>query len=87
MKKLMAVLVALGLCVPVLAVAQEKKANPEEQFKKLDSNNDGKLTKEEFLGKRKGEKATKAEETFKKKDKNGDGSLSLEEFVGKKKDK
>ncbi|WP_425614150.1 EF-hand domain-containing protein [Anatilimnocola sp. NA78] len=85
MKKLLALLVVFGLCAPVMA--QEKKAEPAEQFKKLDTNSDGKLTKEEFLGKRKGEKATKAEETFKKKDKDGDGSLTLEEFTGKKKAK
>lgn len=83
MKKLLALLVVFGLCAPAV-MAQEKKADPAEQFKKLDANSDGKLSKEEFLGKRKGDKATKAEETFKKKDKDSDGFLSLEEFTGKK---
>jgi Ca2+-binding EF-hand superfamily protein len=83
MKKLLIVLVAFGLCAP-LASAQDKKGTPEEQFKKLDTNSDGKLSKEEFVGKRKGDKAGKAEEMFKKKDKNGDGSLDLAEFGGKK---
>ena len=84
MKKLIMVLLVVGLCVPVLS-AQEKKGATEEQFKKLDANSDGKLSKEEFVGKRKGDKATKAEEMFKKRDKNGDGSLDLAEFTGKAK--
>ena len=83
MRKLMIFVAVFGLCVPALA-AQDKKGTPEEQFKKLDANNDGKLSKEEFVGKRKADKADKAAETFKKKDKNGDGSLDLAEFGGKK---
>lgn len=83
MRKLLILAVVLGLCVPTLS-AQEKKGTPEEQFKKLDANNDGKLSKEEFVGKRKADKADKAAETFKKKDKNGDGSLDLAEFGAKK---
>ena len=83
MKKLLMFLVAACLCAPLVS-AQDKKATPEEQFKKLDTNSDGKLSKEEFVGKRKGDKAGKAEEMFKKKDKNSDGFLDLAEFGGKK---
>lgn len=72
------------------AGADKPKRDPAEMFKKLDANNDGKVTKDEYLAGPAGKKdATKAGEVFGKKDKNGDGSLSLEEFsaAGKKKDK
>jgi Ca2+-binding EF-hand superfamily protein len=91
MKKVLALVVAAGICLPgVLGAQDKKKPDPEAQFKRLDTNNDSKLTVEEFKGKRTGDKATKAEEQFKKRDKNGDGFLSLEEFkagMKKKKDK
>ena len=63
------------------------KMTPEEQFKKLDKNSDGKLSKEEFIGKKEGEAKTKAEAAFTAKDTDKDGSLSLAEFSahGKKK--
>ena len=78
--------VMLGLAVlPVFAAEDKPKVPPEEAFKKADKNGDGKLSEEEFVGKRSGEKADKAKEMFKKKDKDGDGFLSLEEFMPKKK--
>ena len=87
MKMLLAIVVAMGLSMPVFA-ADDDKPKPEEAFKKLDTNADSKLSKEEFVGKKAGEKATKAEELFKKKDKNNDGFLDLEEFKASgKKDK
>lgn len=49
-------------------------------FKALDKNGDGKLSKDEYVGKKKGEGKTKAEDEFKKLDANSDGSLSLDEF-------
>jgi hypothetical protein len=71
--------------------AQDKKdkPKPEDQFKKMDKDGNGKLSLDEFVGKKKDEKKTKAEEAFKKMDKDNDSSLSLEEFTakGKKKDK
>jgi Ca2+-binding EF-hand superfamily protein len=72
------------------AAAQEKKApDPEAAFKRLDKNSDGKLTAEEFVAKRTGDKAEMAKKAFARLDKNSDGSLSLEEFKarGKKADK
>jgi Ca2+-binding EF-hand superfamily protein len=86
MKKLLVMAVLLGLCIPVLA-QQKKGGNPDEAFKKMDKDGDGKLSLAEFKGKREGDKATKAEATFKAKDKDADGFLSLEEFKagGKKK--
>ena len=78
--KLTLTLTAL-LAIISLSYADEPKpgkADPEAVFKKLDTNADGKLSKEEFL---KGKKdAAKAEERFKKLDKDGDGFLTLEEF-------
>jgi len=71
--------------------AEAGKAKPDQEavFKKKDANNDGKLTKEEFL---KGAKADKTEamtKMFEAKDKDKDGSLTLDEFKagGKKKNK
>ena len=85
MKKFLAFIVAAVLCVPALA-EEKKKATPEEMFKKMDANSDGKVSKEEFVGKKKDDKLTKAEAMFKKKDKNNDESLDLDEFkaAGKK---
>jgi Ca2+-binding EF-hand superfamily protein len=72
------VLIAVfGLAASPVA-AQQKP--PEEVFKKLDTNADGKLTLDEYVGKRTGEKADKAKERFAKLDKDSDGSLTLAEF-------
>jgi Ca2+-binding EF-hand superfamily protein len=85
MRSLFALIVACGLAVPALAADDKpkEKPSPEETFKRLDKNGDGKLSLEEFKGKRQGEKATKAEETFKKKDKDSDGFLTLDEYKAK----
>lgn|GEM_PF-1235260 len=64
-----------------------EKPDLDTQFKRLDKDSDGKLTEEEFVGKREGEKADKAKAQFKKLDKNSDGSLSLEEFKTRPKKK
>ncbi|MCE9518796.1 MAG: EF-hand domain-containing protein [Verrucomicrobia bacterium] len=57
------------------------KHNPEEIFKKLDTNNDGFLSKDEFMaGPRAKEDPAKAAEHFKMLDKKGDGKITFEEF-------
>ena len=75
----------IGLAYVPASAEDKPKPSPEEVFKKLDTNADGKLSEDEFVGKKTGEKADKAKEQFKKKDKDGDGFLSLEEFMPKKK--
>ena len=98
MKKLMTVLSVLALSASFVMAAEvakdEKKADkkntatPEERFKKLDSNADGKISMEEWNASPMAKKdATKAAEQFTKKDKDGDKNLSMEEFSMKKKDK
>jgi hypothetical protein len=59
----------------------EGKRNPEEMFKKLDTNSDKAVSKEEFLaGPRAKQDPAKAEERFKSLDKDSDGKLTFEEF-------
>lgn len=89
MKQLVCLLVVFAMSFGSinLAVAAGKKKDPEAKFKKLDKNSDGKLSLEEFVGKRTGKKKEKAEKIFKKKDKNADSFLTLEEFKRKKKKK
>jgi Ca2+-binding EF-hand superfamily protein len=90
LKKICVLAVVAGMFLPVLGTAQEKKGKtPEEQFAALDKNSDKKLSKEEYVAMREGDKKTKAEERFAAADKNKDGSLDIEEFkaipAGKKK--
>ena len=60
----------------------EGKRDPEAVFKKLDSNSDGNVTKEEFLASKKAKKdPAKANKRFEKVDANNDGKISKEEAV------
>jgi Ca2+-binding EF-hand superfamily protein len=67
------------------AADDKPKRDPEEVFKKLDKDGDGKVSLAEFVGKKTGEKATTAETMFKAKDADSDGFLTLDEFKAKKK--
>lgn len=70
---------ATGDAKPAAPAGEKPKRSPEEMFKKKDKDNDGALSKDEFLAGAKD--ATKAEEGFKRKDKDNDGKLSKEEFA------
>lgn len=75
---------------PGAAAGEKKKqAPPEARFKKLDTNNDGKISAEEWAASPMAKKdSAKATEAFGRLDKDGDKHLSLEEFSaqgGKKK--
>jgi Ca2+-binding EF-hand superfamily protein len=83
MKKMLTLALIAGMFMPLLTGAQEKKGkSPDERFKALDTNNDGKLSKDEFVAQYKddAEKKGKAEMRFPRLDTNNDGFLSLEEF-------
>jgi len=66
---------------PAEARGNRPKLTPEEAFKKLDKNGDGKLSLTEFVGRTKGARMEKREFVFKAKDANNDGFLTLEEFT------
>jgi Ca2+-binding EF-hand superfamily protein len=74
------------LTSPALAAGKGKKEKPsrEQVFKKLDKDNSGSLSLQEFTGKR---DPAKAEKAFKRLDKDGNNELSLEEFSAKPKKK
>jgi Ca2+-binding EF-hand superfamily protein len=84
MKKILALALIAGMFMPLMTGAQEKKGNksPEERFKLLDTNSDGKLSKDEFIARVKddAEKKGKAEMQFSRLDKNNDSFVSLEEY-------
>ena len=86
LKSCLGLALALGITVSLPAEEKEKRT-PEDQFKKLDKNSDGKLTLDELKGKKDGDKAAEIEKRFKAMDKDNNGSVSLEEFKagGKKK--
>lgn len=88
--KILTTLCILALSGAVSLHAEDKKKpagdkpkpSPDAAFKKLDSNSDGSVSKDEFLASPAGKKdAAKAEEKFKKLDKDSDGKLTLEEFT------
>lgn len=66
---------------------EKKPVDPEVAFKRMDKDSDGKLTLEEFKGKKTGDMLAKAETQFKKLDKDSDGKVTLEEFKAGRKPK
>jgi len=58
-----------------------KKVSVEDQFKKLDKNNDGKVDIDEFMGRATADETKKRRETqFAEMDKNSDKAVTLEEM-------
>ena len=82
---ILAILLALGVSSNLQAKGTKGKPKTKDEFTKLDTNRDGKLSLKEFLHGKSDVAAAEAE--FKKKDTNGDGFLSKEEFGGGKKKK
>ena len=73
----------LALFAFSFADAQEKKkATPENMFKKIDTNEDGSITLEEFKNKKSKREvsAERLEKGFAKMDADSNGSVTLEEF-------
>lgn len=65
-----------------------KRPNPEEFFKKLDTNADGSVSKDEYLaGPRAKQDPAKGAENFGKLDKDNDGKLTKDEFAAMAKGK
>lgn len=93
MKAIATILSVLALTSLTVHAAEEgakkkPKMDPEKAFAKLDANNDGSVSKEEFLASPQGKKdAAKAEKAFGAKDKDKDGKLSKEEFTAAPKKK
>lgn len=83
-------LCALSICCAMTLRAADETAKkpgdgkhvaPEEVFKKLDTNGDGFLSKEEFLASPRAKKdPAAAEKRYAELDKKGDGKVTLEEF-------
>lgn len=88
MKKLLPLFLVVTLAVfmsgdTAFAKAKGKKGG----FAKMDTNNDGKVSKEEFLAARKKGKPGRAEKVFAKLDTNNDGFLTKEELAAGRKNK
>lgn len=93
MRRLWAIAVAVvclaGLSGAVSAQAPKaqqapKKKSPEKLFAKRDTNGDGKLTLEEYIGKKSGNSSARVE-YFRILDQDSDGSLTLAEFKDRSK--
>lgn len=76
----------LALAQDAAKPAKQTKAAKkcEDRFKAMDTNGDGFVTLDEFIGKCKKCDKAKKEAKFKAKDANGDGKLTLDEFCAKK---
>ncbi len=61
----------------------KKKRDPAAAFTKRDKDGDGKISVDEFVGKKEGDAAEKMKKAFGKKDKDGDGFLTKDEMLAK----
>lgn len=73
-------LVMAALAAVSVPVCAGHKPSPEQLFKILDTNDDGRLTRAEYVGKARGEDAEKAKDRFFKLDRDASGLLTYEEF-------
>jgi len=94
MKKLVMLALLTGFIAAVMAgsgLAAEKKKKKKRDldtiFKKMDKDNSGDLSEEEFVGKRTGKRAERAKKQFARLDKNNDKKVTLAEFKDRKKKK
>ncbi|MBK8090489.1 MAG: EF-hand domain-containing protein [Verrucomicrobiaceae bacterium] len=95
MKVITSILTLLAIAATVNAAegdkkpeGAKKKADPEAMFKKLDSNSDGSISKEEWAASPQAKKdAAKADKMFAGKDKDKDGKITKEEFTAAPKKK
>lgn len=95
--KIVPILCSLTICGAIALKAADEpkkpaegdkpKATGEELFKKADTNNDGSLSKEEFVAAFGKKDAAKGEEKFKQIDTNSDGKISAEEWKARPHDK
>jgi hypothetical protein len=70
------------------AKRQGKKGNPEELFKKLDTNSDNAVSLEEFKAGAGGKRnPDRVDAMFKRRDKDGNGTLSVDEFKAQRRKK
>jgi len=76
---ILTVMLTSAICIATADAKGTSSKPPVDQFKKLDTNHDGKLSKEEFLA------GGGSADEFAKLDKNGDGFLDHYEFSQAKK--
>ena len=92
-KLVLAIVLAMAFCAPSMAQDEKKgkreRATPEERFKKMDTNSDGKISKDELkkyvesnehLAKAAEKDPKLVDKMFDKMDADKDGSVSLEEY-------
>lgn len=73
--------------LPANRIIPPTPASPRKRFANLDKDQNGKMSLQEFIGKRPTDKHEAAKSQFKRKDTNNDGALSMSEFAPPQRDK